>query len=79
VNWIINDSSENGTIENLLKINGHNLNKGDWSRNNSRKWGGREVLEVLDRNTIRVEKILNQTLGDLIERYHNSGKIIVEK
>lgn len=79
MNWIINDSSENGTIENLLKINGHNLNKGDWIRNNSRKWVVREVLEVLDRNTIRVEKILNQTLGDLIERYHNSGKIIAEK
>lgn len=70
--------ARNKTTETVLKIMGHNLKKGDWIRNNTRGWVIREVIEVLDKNTILVKSIENQSAGDLIERYEFFGRTKAE-
>ncbi|MCT4633578.1 MAG: sialate O-acetylesterase [Firmicutes bacterium] len=74
-----NEYAGAGTDENILKVMGHGLKKGDWIRNNTRLWSAREVIEVLDSDTLVVEKIKDQQYGDEIECYKNMGVVKAEK
>lgn len=70
--------SENGTTSTIIKINNHGLEVDDWIRNNSKSWTNRKVLEVVDQNTIRVNTIENQQVGDEIELYHYFKTYVAE-
>jgi sialate O-acetylesterase len=67
-----------GTTEEYLVIRNHELEVGDWIRNNSKGWTARKILEVIDRHTVRVNPVPNQSAGDLIERYRFIESVLAE-
>ncbi len=70
--------SEEGSTGTIIKIEDHGLAVGDWIRNNTRKWTTRQVKAVLDKNTIQVEEIPEQTVGDSIGMYRLIRTVIAE-
>ncbi len=74
-----NAITEIGTTETIIKMTNHGLSEGDWIRNNTRGWEPRRVKAVLDKDTIEVEAIKGQRIGDDIERYIYKKTIIAEE
>jgi len=67
-----------GTSNELVIINNHRLNVGDYIRNNTILWRERRVLEVIDKDTVRVKPILGQSQGDEIELYKKYREFVSE-
>lgn len=67
-----------GSNETVIKLNNHRLKVGDWIRNTNRKYADSVVLQVIDSNTIVVNKIESQSMGDSIEIYRLRATKIVE-
>lgn len=67
-----------GTTESVLKIYNHELEVGDWIRNNSRGWVARKVESIIDKHHIEIAPIPKQEAGDLIERYQYIDTITAE-
>lgn len=73
-----NSTAQNGTTETIIKIYDHGLSIGDWIRNNTRRWEARRVNEVIDKDTIVVEKINGQGPEDNISKYQFKGESIAK-
>jgi sialate O-acetylesterase len=70
--------AQDGTMETIIKISRHGLAVGDWIRNDTRKWEARRVIRVIDEDTIMVNPITGQSVGDDIGRFHFVGKAVAE-
>lgn len=69
---------ESGTTETIVKRTAHDLAVGDWLRNNKYDVMTR-VLEVIDKNTVRVEFVAGQSYGNIFEVFKNVGVITAEE
>jgi len=70
--------AEGGTNETIVSITSHNLKVGDWLFNT--KYAAMiPVLEVIDANTVRVERVVGQSSGNLFEVYRNIATVIAQE
>ena len=70
--------AEEGTNETIVSVASHNLKVGDWLFN-TRYAVMTPVLEVIDANNVRVERVEGQCSGNVLDVYRNIATVIAEK
>lgn len=69
--------AEDGTNETVVSVSSHNLKVGDWLFN-TKYAVMTPVLEVIDANTVRVERVDGQSGGNIFDIYRNIANVIAE-
>ncbi|HRX57200.1 MAG TPA: sialate O-acetylesterase [Eubacteriales bacterium] len=70
--------AEDGTDETVVKITAHGLKAGDWLYNVKYETMA-QVLEVIDADTVRVERVTGQGSGNLFEVYRRIASTTAQK
>jgi hypothetical protein len=70
--------AEDGTNGTVVKVTAHGLKAGDWLYNT--KYDAMSpVLEVIDADTVRVERVDGQSSGNLFEVYRCIANVTAQK
>lgn len=70
--------AEDGTDDTVVKITAHGLKAGDWLYNTKYETMT-QVLEVIDADTVRVERVTGQSSGNLFEVYLCIADVTAQK
>jgi hypothetical protein len=70
--------AEEGTDETIVKATSHNLKAGDWLFN-TRYAVMTPVLEVIDADSVRVERIEGQSSGNVFDVYRNVATVTAQE